>query len=365
MVQRKKLQIFVSSTYKDLIPERQAAVMAILQCGHIPAGMELFSASSESQAEVIRRWIDESDVFMLILGSRYGTVESKSAESFVEMEYRYALKTGKPSFAVVLSDEALIEREKLLGNNATESENRDKYKNFRKLVLSSTCCMFNDEKDIQVAVLKSLNDIANRFELPGWISGSGNSNMIDLLNRKGRDMKLGDPVGRILNARNEVWITGTTLNTATSGSWRGLERTHARIKVILPDFTKDSIVEATAITDKRIGGDISRISGLENQRGYIQRSWEFLNSSRTRAGGIEVKILPYCPSYSVFAVDAERSYKTNGYISIEMTGYHYEPQRTPGFVLFKNNDKHREFYDLFISMWNEMWNDAYYYRKSE
>ena len=53
----KKLQVFVSSTYTDLILERQAAVEAILTAGHIPAGMELFAAGDESQMEVIQRWI--------------------------------------------------------------------------------------------------------------------------------------------------------------------------------------------------------------------------------------------------------------------------------------------------------------------
>ena len=61
----KKLQVFVSSTYTDLIEERQAAVQAILDAGHIPAGMELFKAG-KSQMKTIRKWIDDSDVYMLI-----------------------------------------------------------------------------------------------------------------------------------------------------------------------------------------------------------------------------------------------------------------------------------------------------------
>ena len=65
---KKKLQVFVSSTYLDLKSERQTAVEAILKSGHIPAGMELFSAGNDSQLDTIRRWIDESDVYMLILG---------------------------------------------------------------------------------------------------------------------------------------------------------------------------------------------------------------------------------------------------------------------------------------------------------
>ena len=107
MAQKKKMQVFVSSTYEDLRAERQAAVAAILSAGHIPAGMELFTAGDQSQLEVIYRWIDESDVFMLILGGRYGTVEKRSAKSYIHLEYEYALKQEKPFFAVVITEEHL------------------------------------------------------------------------------------------------------------------------------------------------------------------------------------------------------------------------------------------------------------------
>ena len=79
---KKKLQIFVSSTYTDLKEERQAAVEAILKSGNIPAGMELFTAGNESQLETITRWIDDSDIYFLILGGRYGNIEPKTGKSF-------------------------------------------------------------------------------------------------------------------------------------------------------------------------------------------------------------------------------------------------------------------------------------------
>ena len=59
---KRKLQVFVSSTFLDLKAERQAAVEAILLAGHIPAGMELFSAGDESQLEIIKKWIEASDI---------------------------------------------------------------------------------------------------------------------------------------------------------------------------------------------------------------------------------------------------------------------------------------------------------------
>ena len=37
--------------------------------------MELFAAGDKSQLETIHRWIDESDIYMLILGGRYGSVD--------------------------------------------------------------------------------------------------------------------------------------------------------------------------------------------------------------------------------------------------------------------------------------------------
>jgi hypothetical protein len=52
---KRKLQVFISSTYSDLIVERQAAVAAILKAGHIPAGMELFTAGNKSQMKTIER----------------------------------------------------------------------------------------------------------------------------------------------------------------------------------------------------------------------------------------------------------------------------------------------------------------------
>ena len=103
---RRRLQVFVSSTFKDLIPERQAAVEAILAAGHIPAGMELFTSGDESQMDVIRQWIDESDVYMLILGGRYGSVEKKSKKSYTQLEFEYAVGKGTPLFSCVVSPEA-------------------------------------------------------------------------------------------------------------------------------------------------------------------------------------------------------------------------------------------------------------------
>src|ERR1700745_2816693 len=120
MLPSKKLQVFVSSAYTDLRDESQAAAEANLSAGHIPAGMELFAAGDKSQMEVIKRWIDESDVFLLILGGRYGSLEPISKKSYIELEYDYAHERGKPAFAVVIDDDHLEERVKAHGRAVLE-----------------------------------------------------------------------------------------------------------------------------------------------------------------------------------------------------------------------------------------------------
>ncbi len=172
MTTKRKLQVFISSTYRDLKAERQAAVEAILKAGHIPAGMELFSAGNESQMETIRRWIDESDIYMLILGGRYGTVEPKTALSYTELEYDYAISKDKPIFAVAITETALDQKVKVDGKDVLEIENPKELKLFRDKVLSRISSFFSDAKDIKLAVHETLADFQVRHKFVGWISGN-------------------------------------------------------------------------------------------------------------------------------------------------------------------------------------------------
>lgn len=171
MTNHKKLQVFVSSTYRDLKPERQAAVEAILKAGHIPAGMELFSAGSESQLETIRRWIDDSDVYMLILGGRYGSVDPKTSLSYTELEYDYAISKEKPIFAVVVTEAALDEKVKVEGKGVIETDYSKELTFFREKVLLRISSFFSDVKDIKLAVHETMSDYAKRLDFAGWVSG--------------------------------------------------------------------------------------------------------------------------------------------------------------------------------------------------
>src|SRR5690606_18555456 len=96
--------VFVSSTAIDLIPERQA-VLAVLQRLRLPHNsMESFGADIRRPLETCLGEVNNCDVFVIIVGHRYGTVHEPDDNSFTELEYRRALDCRKPVFAYIKSD---------------------------------------------------------------------------------------------------------------------------------------------------------------------------------------------------------------------------------------------------------------------
>lgn len=173
---KKKVQVFVSSTYTDLIEERQAAVQAILDAGHIPAGMELFKSGS-SQMKTIKKWIDESDVYCLILGGRYGTIEDVSKLSYTQLEYEYAVSKKKPIILIILDDSMLYKKaaDDPKGRFFEEGEAQSKYKAFKEKILKSVVCKFvHNISEIETKIHSDLNEILNTRseEMAGWIKGT-------------------------------------------------------------------------------------------------------------------------------------------------------------------------------------------------
>src|SRR5579859_7288425 len=204
---RKRLQVFVSSTFSDLRTERQAAVEAILSASHIPAGMELFAAGDESQMDVIKQWIDESDVYFLILGGRYGSIEPKSGKSYIQLEYEYALNKSKPLFACVITEPALAARVKKHGMDAID-DHRKELNAFRELVQTKMVEFWEDSKDIKLAVHKKLGELMRRNDLIGWVRADQQANLPVLSDEIARLSRENAEFRSQLSSKSEVVING-------------------------------------------------------------------------------------------------------------------------------------------------------------
>ncbi|MCS5735430.1 DUF4062 domain-containing protein [Herbiconiux daphne] len=81
-----RLRVFVSSTLKELAPERKAARAAIERLHLAPVMFEL-GARPHPPRELYRAYLDQSDVFVGIYWERYGWVAPEESISGLEDEY--------------------------------------------------------------------------------------------------------------------------------------------------------------------------------------------------------------------------------------------------------------------------------------
>ncbi|MGO7152737.1 DUF4062 domain-containing protein [Rhizobium leguminosarum] len=168
----KKYQVFVSSTFRDLVDERQDTIRNILDLNHIPAGMELFPAADVEQLDYIKKVIDECDYYLLIVGGRYGSLDADGV-SFTEREYDYAVTTGKFVIAFVHGEPEAIS----VKNSDIKPELATALRTFRDKVMNGRLVRtWKDRQDLQLVVLKSLMHAFSAHPQIGWIRGDTAAN---------------------------------------------------------------------------------------------------------------------------------------------------------------------------------------------
>lgn len=156
----KKYQIFVSSTYKDLKDERLMAINTIMHLGHIPAGMEMFSATGSTQLETIKPIICESDYYLIIIGGKYGTVNKDLGLSYTELEYDFAIKNNKRIIAFV------HDNPENLPYDLRENTDRlkKKFERFRNKILKDKMVkMWHDKADLSQSIATSISVVINQY----------------------------------------------------------------------------------------------------------------------------------------------------------------------------------------------------------
>lgn len=162
----KRYQVFVSSTYTDLKVERKSVIETLLNAKYIPAGMEMFSASNDEQFKYIKKIIDDCDYYVLIIGARYGTINSNSGISFTEQEYDYAISKKIPVLVFLHDNPYDLPHEK------RDDENRDLLEKFRNKASKNRLCKYwNSTLDLVSNIIISLVDESSDNPQLGWIRG--------------------------------------------------------------------------------------------------------------------------------------------------------------------------------------------------
>lgn len=158
----KRYQVFLSSTYEDLKTERAEVMLALLELDCIPSGMELFPAADESAWNFIKRAIDESDYYILIIGGRYGSMSPENI-SWTEREFKYAESIDKPRLAFIHGAPKEIPSGKTDGHQ----EELEKFKVYvQKKRISKE---WTTAKELGGVVSRSMVQLMKRTPAIGWI----------------------------------------------------------------------------------------------------------------------------------------------------------------------------------------------------
>ena len=160
----KRYQVFVSSTYQDLQEERKEVMQALLELDCIPAGMELFPASNEDQWSLITRVIDDCDYYLLIIGGRYGSCNEEGI-GYTEMEFRYALETGKPIVSFLHETPHSIPN----GKSEQEPEKKKMLEDFRRLAQTKMTKYWTNPDNLGSVISRSMVKLMKQFPAVGWV----------------------------------------------------------------------------------------------------------------------------------------------------------------------------------------------------
>lgn len=170
-------RIFVSSTKEDLIPYREAVETVLTGMEHIPLGMEYFVSSPDSPIDVCLATVRRSQLYIVIVGMRYGSIEEGSGKSFTELEYDEAVKNKIPVLAFIIDEEQCA----ILPKFVDVGEKAEKLKQFKaKLNSSYLVSRFASIDNLKQLVEKSVQQSVDKISADKAEKNAAQSNEVAL-----------------------------------------------------------------------------------------------------------------------------------------------------------------------------------------
>jgi len=99
------ISFFISSAYVDMAQHRDSVIRKIQSKSGIINAQEFFGSRNSQPLDTCLEEVEQSQVFLLFIGPRYGSIDHESGKSFVEREYENASELGIPKLAYVIDDE--------------------------------------------------------------------------------------------------------------------------------------------------------------------------------------------------------------------------------------------------------------------
>lgn len=157
------MKVFISSTYKDLVDYRTAAIRAVEGTNYQASKMEVFGARPDEPLDACLKEVEESDFFLGIYAHRYGYIPASSDISITEMEYAHARKLGKTIYCFVIDEENQPWLPKFMEGEPGAAKLKD-FK--RRIQTDHVCAFFTSPEDLGMKVANALSHYAANHHEP-------------------------------------------------------------------------------------------------------------------------------------------------------------------------------------------------------
>lgn len=155
--------IFVSSTSKDMIPYRKAALNTLDKLKVAVKGMEVFGARTEEPIKTCLDEVSKSQFFICILGMRYGSLDDETGKSIVHLEYEKAKEESLEILIYLMDKEKANIHPKLVDRY----EKAKKLEDFKELLVKKhTYDSFQSPKDLAIKIER---DLLRQFSEKGLV----------------------------------------------------------------------------------------------------------------------------------------------------------------------------------------------------
>jgi hypothetical protein len=161
-------RVYLSSTFKDLLPFRAAVARALRRINKEVEGMEDYVTSDERPLDKCRNGVAAADVYVGLFAHRYGfipTGDNPGQKSITELEYRHARESKKPCLLFLLDEEASWPP-KFMDFRTSEGDHGQRMEGLRQELEKEDRSYFRGEEELAALVTAAVTNLEAKTSTP-------------------------------------------------------------------------------------------------------------------------------------------------------------------------------------------------------
>jgi hypothetical protein len=168
---KRRIDVVLSSTFRDLVRHREAVIAAMTGLQLTPLAQEFDAALPSDLIKASLDKVDKADAYVCLIGSRYGQrpvcpVRNPEELSLTELEFRRAVKRGLPRCTFIMGADHALTRGDLDRSMAEGIESHNKRDAFIKVAKKERITTeFTSRDDLKAKATTSFVALQKCFKL--------------------------------------------------------------------------------------------------------------------------------------------------------------------------------------------------------